>query len=175
MRGSVDAKGVCYVPGSLLTTEQVLTVLAQTPPRIAALTASLELAQLHTAPNHGEWSANDVLAHLRACADVWGSCIEVMIAQDRPTIRAINPTTWIKKTDYLEQDFQSSLQAFATQRINLLTVLEPLAHEGWSRAATITGAGKALERTVLFYAQWLASHERPHLKQIERIVNTLAV
>jgi hypothetical protein len=27
-----------------------------------------------------------------------------------------------------------------------------------------------LERTVLFYAQWLARHERPHLKQIERIV-----
>jgi hypothetical protein len=25
---------------------------------------------------------------------------------------------------------------------------------------------------VLFYAQWLARHERPHVKQIERIVNT---
>jgi hypothetical protein len=29
-----------------------------------------------------------------------------------------------------------------------------------------------LERTVLFYAQWLARHERPHVKQIQRIVNT---
>ena len=35
------------------------------------------------------------------------------------------------------------------------------------------GAGKVLERTVLFYAQWLAEHERPHVKQIERIVNTM--
>jgi hypothetical protein len=36
--------------------------------------------------------------------------------------------------------------------------------------ATVTGAGRTLERTVLFYAQWLASHERPHVKQIERAV-----
>jgi len=43
--------------------------------------------------------------------------------------------------------------------------------EGWSRAATVTGAGKVLERTVLFYAQWLARHERQHVKQVERIVN----
>ena len=148
-------------------------MLAETPPRIAALTAGLGLAQLHTAPNPGEWSANDVLAHLRACADVWGDCIATIIAQDTPAIRAVNPRTWIKKTDYLEQEFQPSLHAFTTQRANLLAVLEPLAPEGWSRAATVTGAGKVLERTVLFYAQWLAVHERPHLKQIKRIVNTM--
>ncbi|HRC77085.1 MAG TPA: hypothetical protein PLO33_15500, partial [Kouleothrix sp.] len=34
------------------------------------------------------------------------------------------------------------------------------------------GAGRPLERTVLFYAQWLASHERTHLKQIGRVAGT---
>lgn len=161
------------MPNRSLTIEQVLTVLAATPPRIAALTAGLVPAQLHTTPDHDGWSANDVLAHLRACADVWGGCIVAMIAQDTPTLRAVNPTTWIRKTDYLEQAFQPSLHAFATQRTDLLAVLEPLAPEGWSRAATVTGAGKVLERTVLFYARWIAGHERPHVKQIERIVNTM--
>jgi hypothetical protein len=42
-----------------------------------------------------------------------------------------------------------------------------------ARAATETGAGRVLERTVLFYARWLAGHERPHVKQVERIVNTM--
>jgi hypothetical protein len=96
-----------------------------------------------------------------------------MIAEDTPTLRAVNPLTWIKKTDYLELAFRPSLRSFATQRADLLAVLEPLPHEGWSRAATVTGAGKVLERTVLFYAQWLARHERQHVKQVERIVNTL--
>jgi hypothetical protein len=161
------------VPSGSLTIEQVLTLLAATPPRLAALTAGRAPAQLQTPPHPEEWSANDVLAHLRACADVWGGCIEAIIAHDMPALRAVNPRPWIQKTDYREQAFQPSLHAFATQRTQLLAVLEPLPPAGWARAATITGAGKVLERTVLSYAQWLALHERPHVKQIERIVNTL--
>jgi hypothetical protein len=65
------------------------------------------------------------------------------------------------------------LQAFTRQRADLLAVLEPLPPEGWARAATVTGAGKVLERTVFFYAQWLARHERPHVKQIARIASTI--
>ena len=161
------------MPSRSLTIEQVLTLLAETPPRIAAVTAGLAPAQLHTTPNHDGWSANDVIAHLRACADVWGNCIVAMIAEDTPTLRAVNPRTWIKKTDYLELEFRLSLRSSATQRADLLAVLKPLPHDGWSRAATVTGAGKVLERTVLFYAQWLARHERQHVKQVERIVNAI--
>lgn len=156
-----------------VTVEQVLSALAEHPTRIAALTAGLEPAQLRTIPHPDEWSATDVLAHLRSCADVWGNCIVTILAQDTPTLKAVNPTTWIKQTNYRELDFQPSLHAFATQRTELLAVLEPLDHEAWSRAATVTGAGRPLVRTVQFYAQWLANHERPHIKQIERIVNTL--
>jgi len=163
------------VPSGSLTIEQILTLLASTPPRLAALTAGLAPAPLRTAPDLGEWSANDVLAHLRACADVWGNCIATIITEDTPTLRAVNPRTWIKQTDYLELAFQPSLRSFVTQRADLLAVLKPLPHEGWSRAATVTGAGKVLERTVLFYAQWLARHERPHVRQIERIVNAVHV
>jgi DinB superfamily len=96
-----------------------------------------------------------------------------MIAEDTPTLRAVNPRTWIKQTDYRDLEFRPSLRAFAAQRADLLAVLEPLPHEGWSRAATVTGAGKVLERTVLSYAQWLARHERPHVRQVERIVNAM--
>ena len=156
-----------------LTIEQVLALLAEMPPRIVTLTAGLQSTQLHTAAHPDAWSANDVLAHLRSCADVWGNCIATILAEDSPTIRAVNPRTWITKTDYLEQPFQSSLHAFVKQRADLLAVLEPLPPDAWARSATVTGAGKVLERTVLFYAQWMASHERPNLKQIERIVNEL--
>ena len=114
-----------------------------------------------------------MLAHLRACADMWGKCIAVILSEDRPTIKAVNPTTWIKKTNYCEQEFKPSLQAFTAQRAELLAMLKPLAPEAWSRMATVTGAGKPRERTVHTYAQWLANHERSHIKQIERIVNTL--
>jgi hypothetical protein len=156
-----------------LTVEQALALLEATPPRLAALTDGVTPAQLRAAPAPDEWSANDVLAHLRACADMWGKYIMAMLAEDRPTLRAVNPRTWIEQTNYRELDFRPSLRAFTSQRSELLTVLKPLPAEGWSRSAIVTGAGKPLALTVLSYAQRLARHERPHVKQIERIVTTL--
>lgn len=152
-----------------LPIDQTLSVLAETPRRIAALTDGLAPARLRTASDGDGWSANDVLAHLRSCADVWGRCILAILREDRPTLRAVNPRTWIDQTDYLELEFQPSFRSFAAQRGELLAVLEPLPRDDWSRAATVTGAGSVLERTVLFYAQWLARHERSHYRQLERV------
>jgi len=155
------------------TIEQLLAMLTATPSRLAELTGGLPPAQLLAPPGPGEWSARDVLAHLRACSDMWGKYIVLILSEDRPTFKAVNPRTWIKQTDYLEQEFKPSLEAFTTQRAGLLAVLEPLAPEAWSRSATVTGAGKPRRRTVYTYAQWLANHERSHIKQIDRIVEAV--
>jgi hypothetical protein len=157
----------------ILTIEQILTMLAGAPTRLAEITEGLTPAQLLAHPEPGEWSARDVLAHLRACSDMWGKYIVVILSEDRPTFKAVNPTTWIKQTNYCELEFHASLQAFSAQRAELLRVLEPLRREAWSRMATVTGAGKPRERTVFTFAQWLANHERPHIKQIEPIVNSM--
>ena len=121
-----------------LPLDKILTILKETPPHLANLTAGFAPAPLHTAPSSGEWSVNEVLAHLRACDDVWGSYyIMTILTQDKPTIKARNPRTWIKSTDYLEQDFQSSLRAFAKQSKNLVAVLEPLPPKDWARTNTL--------------------------------------
>jgi hypothetical protein len=156
-----------------LTIEQNLSLLAATPSRLAGLTKGLLPAQLATPPEAGEWSARDVLAHLRAGSDMWGRYIVQILSEARPTIRAVNPTTWIKQTNYREQGFRPSLRGFTQQRAVLLAVLEALPPEAWSRSAMVTGAGKPRERTVHTYAQWLANHEQVHLRQIGRIADTL--
>lgn len=151
------------------TSEQALAILAQTPQRIAALTADLTPAQLRSPPAPSEWSANDVLAHLRSCADVWGDCIRTLLAEDHSTLRAVNPTAWIKRTDYPDLEFRLSQRAFDTQRAELLALLVSLPPAAWSRAATVTGAGSPLERTVLNYAERMARHERAHWRQLAKI------
>src|SRR5712692_2610445 len=80
-----------------LTIDQVLTQLKKQPEAIAALTVRLPRARLQVRASGGVWSVNDVLAHLRSCADMWGKYMAIIVAEDRPTIRAMNPTTWIKK------------------------------------------------------------------------------
>ena len=155
-----------------LPVDKILAILKETPPRLAKLTSGLMPIQLHTAPSAGEWSINEVLAHLRACDDVWGNYyIMTILAQDKPMIKARNPRTWIKDTDYLQQDFQSSLRAFTKQRRKLLSVLESLSPKDWARTNTLIGAGKPLQQTLLSHADGLARHERAHLRQIKHTLS----
>ena len=155
------------------TIEQIQSMLADAPARLAGLTEALTPAQLVTPPETGEWSARDVLAHLRACSDMWGKYILLILNEDRPVFKAVNPTTWIKHTNYRELEFQASLQAFSAQRAELLAVLKPLAPEAWTRSATAMTAGKPRQRSVYTYGQWLANHELSHVRQIERIAEAL--
>ena len=146
-----------------------MTRLAAQSKAIAVATKGVPSDRLRRRPSPGEWSANEVLAHLRACADMWGGYIDRILDEDHPTFRAMNPRRWIERTDYRELDFHRSRRAFATQRTALLGRLRSLAPAGWSRSATVTGAGRARERTVYEYAEWLVNHERSHIKQMEAL------
>ena len=162
------------MPSKYLPIDTILTILKETPLRLAKVTTGMTPTQLHTAPSAGEWSAIEVLAHLRACNEVWGGYyIMTILAEDNPTIKAVNPRTWIKNTDYLEQEFQSSLRAFTKERRKLLAVLKPLPPKDWTRTNTLIGAGKPLQQTLMSHADGLARHERAHLKQIERTLNAM--
>ena len=155
-------------PRNALPIDELLALLRQGPERIAVATGGLSAAALATSPAPGEWSPNEVLAHLRACADQWGGSLATIVREDHPTLRAINPRAWVEQTNYPGLDFRQSLDAFANQRAGLLALLEALPPDGWERSATIKGSGKTLQRTASQYANWIAIHERPHVKQIER-------
>jgi uncharacterized damage-inducible protein DinB len=161
------------MPEKPLPIEQVLTMLRAAPARIAELADGLSPEQLRARPDPDNWSATDVLAHLRACSDVWGDAIQRILNEDHPTIRAIDPRTWMTSTDYPELEFRPSLAAYTTQRAELLAILETTPADRWTRTATLTGAGKPIVRTLHGFAQRIAIHERPHLKQIDRTLRVI--
>ena len=147
-----------------------LKLLADTPRRLAAVSKGRDETWLRTRPDADTWSANDILAHLRASADVWGKTIQTMIDQDHPTLRYVSPRTYMKKTKYLELAFGPSLQAFTEQRRELLKVLRNLEAKDWSRGATFTGATSGREQKIADYVRRLASHESAHCEQIEALL-----
>ena len=151
-----------------MTIDEVLTVLEEDPRRMTALTAGLSRTRLHKTPVLGEWTVNDVLAHLRSCCDARGEFMRSMLAEQRPTLRAIDPRTLLEQTDYRELEFGPSFRSFVGQRARLLAFLTVLPRKSWSRTAVVTGGGPARERAVLFYARWLAHHERAHVNRLAR-------
>jgi hypothetical protein len=161
------------VPPQRLSIEEILSRLEGGPARIATLTHGLSEAQLRAAPSDGEWSANDVLAHLRSCNDVWGGYIHRMVAEDRPTLRIVSPRNYIRRTNYLELDFAPSFEAFTSARAELMTLLKSLPAEAWLRTCIATGVGRPNDRSVHGQGDALARHERAHLRQIEAVVRAL--
>jgi hypothetical protein len=148
--------------------ELVLTMLASAPRQIARIARGHDDGRLHRQPAPEAWSARDIMAHLRACAEVWGHSIYRMMNEDHPTIRYVSPRGWIKKTDYLDQSFGASLRAFSQARTALLDILRTLEAADWFRRATFTGTTLGRDATVLIYARRIADHEVQHLEQLRR-------
>ena len=148
----------------------VLSALSETSREIARVTQGCTDRQLHRKPEAQAWSAHEIVAHLRACAEVWGRSIERMLTEDHPTIRYVSPRGWIKRTNYLQQGFRESLGDFSQRRIELIKALSALDPVDWSRRATFTATTLGREGTVLSYARRIADHETQHLGQLHRTV-----
>ena len=121
--------------------------------------------ELSTAPSKKEWSAVQILAHLRAGTEVWSYSIYAMIMLDSPTLAFIHPRDWDKKMKYKKLTYAENLLAYKVNRINLLRILKGLSFADWGRTATFVG--KANIQTIFNKVHTMASHDRDHRQQLE--------
>jgi hypothetical protein len=162
------------VAAPLLSVDEIMAILPASVPRVAALTGGLSEAQLSTPPEPGEWSASDLLAHLRASQDVLGRNITRIAQEERPAWRRLSPREWQRKSGYNGSDFGPAFEAFAAGRTELLPLLQSMRPADWERVAVVTVApGRTVEQTARFFGDWLAGHERVHLEQMERAIDAL--
>jgi len=143
--------------------KKYLGVLSETPERIMQVTKDLDEARLQFKADNKAWSVNDILAHLRSCADLWSHSIYAMLAENQPVFSDINERKWAKVTRYAELPFAQSFQAYSMQRENLLRVLKALQFESWERSAVIFER----KHTVFTQVRRMAKHETEHIKQIQ--------
>jgi hypothetical protein len=118
---------------------RVLALLTHAPLRLEKATRGLQTTQLSVRSDAEPWSVSDILAHLRACSDVWGTSIITMITRDNPTLRYVSPRSWMNKPTYREQAFDVALVSFTEERQKLVKALTELDEVGWLRRATFTG------------------------------------
>ncbi|MCX6591848.1 MAG: DinB family protein [Acidobacteria bacterium] len=151
----------------------VVELLETTRRHIVSATRKFSESELNWKPAADAWSVNEVLAHLRCCADLWGESIEKILTQDQPSFRYVSPRGWIAKTNYLELEFNTSVRAFDQQRKDLLQTLRALPVEAWLRRAHVKAGTGVREETVLSYTKRLAEHELGHCQQIDRVLGAL--
>ena len=143
-----------------------LRLLEEAPIRIERATAGEDAARLHRRTDGEPWSVNDILAHLRAAADVRERFIDAMTTGGHSTLRYESPRSELRKTDYVELAFSENLAAFMTRRAALVDRLRRLPAEGWSRGSLIRDRSE----TAASYVRHLTEHETVHCDQIEALV-----
>lgn len=149
----------------------VLSLLAETPGQLTSLIAEFDETHLYTPSGQKTWSVSEILAHLRACADVWTFSIYAMLTEENPILPDINERKWAKVTAYARLPIALSLQAYTFQREELLRVLRPLPKDGWERSALTTLDEQ--NYTVFTQARRMALHEQNHAQQIAELLQKL--
>ena len=153
-----------------LDVNAVMEILRTTVPQLEELARGVSQRRLSAVTDYG-WSVNDQLAHLRACHDVLGGNMLRIVREDHPSWKGMAPRARQGQTDYFEWKFAPAFDVFRAQRAELLEVLEPLPPEAWERTATVWAPPNVVyEYSTLYYGDWMARHERSHLKHVARIL-----
>ena len=143
-----------------------LHTLRETPLRLAAWTAGMDETRLRAAPEPNEWSMVEILAHIRAAAEVWSYSIYAMLTLESPALAHVHPRDWMKTLGYARLSFAENLGAFRVERENLLRVLGGLSPADWDRSASFTG--KKNSTTIFGEMLRMALHEADHWAQFEK-------
>lgn len=145
--------------------KKVLAQLDATPVCLRALAADHPPAELALARDGKTWSSQEILAHLRACSDLWTHSIYAMLAEVDPVLPDINERKYAQAARYAEVSFSEALGVFSAQRANLMRVLHGLKPEAWDRRALI------FERshTIFSQARRMAKHEAEHCEQLDAL------
>jgi hypothetical protein len=151
------------------TIQMVIGLLENSPLEIEKCTLGIDPMKLQTRPDPDSWSAVEILAHLHACATIWGNSIEKMLQENNPIIADLHPRNWDMLKDFSALSFDESFKIYKHNRQNLISKLLTLSLEEWGNSGWI----KHKKHTVFSQARRMALHEFDHLDQFEKNRNRL--
>ena len=140
--------------------------LAEIPGRIDRAVATRSDRDKHLVSSNGEWSAAQILAHLRASDDILVHRLHAILTRDNPVLPAYDERRWAEIAGYPQADFELSLKVFTLRRAELVTMLRTITIEDWQRLGhhELKGDISLFEVTTS-----LLEHEEEHCVQLESL------
>lgn len=148
-----------------------IAVLRATAAALARAIDGLTADQLRRPEAPGKWSIAQVLQHLADSDLVWGWRARLILAQDKPPITGYDQDLWAERLHYAEADPHEALATFAVLRRANLKLLERATPEELKRAGVHSERG---EESLEYLCGLYAGHDLGHLRQLDRIRQTLA-
>jgi FMN phosphatase YigB (HAD superfamily) len=148
----------------------LLAVLRSTPAALDTL-CHQQGVNLEWRPAHGEWSAGEVLCHLRDVdKEVNLPRIIKVINERNPFIAGQDTDPWAEIRQYCQQDSWQALADFTETRLKILRLLENLPADGWDRSARHAIFGPTYLSELV---NIIAGHDILHVQQIYMVLKSL--
>jgi len=164
--------------------------IGRTPDEIAAAIQGTTDAVLSRRPDTKNWSAKEVLCHLRDIEELFMLRFHMMLGTDEPTFLVLgelppdperwgitgrigmplNPDRWAEERQYIRADAGLALQALRLRREETLIFLRRLSPKDWERTSLHVTLGR------MTYGDWtalIAAHDDAHLAQLQRALQGL--
>ncbi|MBI2527535.1 MAG: DinB family protein [Candidatus Rokubacteria bacterium] len=147
------------------TTAERLDRMGRTCDELAAAIAGPSESGLDRRPTATAWSAKDVVCHLRDVEEFYLGRIQLILANQEPTLVLLDPDRWAEDRQYSRNDALEALRAFRARRDETLKFLGALTVEQWERGATHPIRGRITIRNIVHS---MARHDDVHLDQLRR-------
>jgi methionine--tRNA ligase beta chain len=151
-------------------TEDPMQVLATTPARIGALIAGRADDDLRWTPAADRWSIAAIVTHLADAELVAGYRLRMILANPGTPIQSFDQNQWASAFNYSGQDAFPSLTTFNAVRTSTLRLLDGLDETKLEHYGMHAERGK---ETVRHLIRLYAGHDLNHLRQIERLLETV--
>jgi FMN phosphatase YigB (HAD superfamily) len=153
---------------NFITPNSLLAVLRSTPAALSTLCHKFK-ANLEQRPMPEEWSASEVLCHLRDVdAEVNMPRLQKVVNERNPFLPGQDTDPWADTRQYCLQDGLQALSDFTQARLELLRLLENLSQEGWNLQARHAIFGPTNLRELV---NIIAGHDILHVQQVYKAIH----
>jgi hypothetical protein len=145
----------------------VVDALERAPSLVEPLVREVPAAILKRRPAPGKWSAHEHACHLAAVHPLFFDRLDLMLAQEHPTIRPYLPDQDDPDDALLRVDLDEALLRFQRDRARLVSRLRGLSAADWDRTAE---HGEYSRYSVFIMFRHLAMHDLLHSYRIEELL-----
>ena len=154
-------------PG-MATLDEQLARMERTVNDFAAVVKNVPDAQLTKRPDPKNWSAKEVVCHVRDIEESFMTRFLSILAMDEPKFLPVEPDRWAVERQYQRNDVQEALAAFKTRREETLRFFRGLKPEQWERGGIHATRGRM---TLKDFVELMAWHDDNHLDQLKRALD----
>lgn len=150
------------------TPDQRLERAARTADELAAAIRGKDDAAVSKRPDGKNWSAKEVICHLRDAEEAFMARFDIIMAMDDPKLAAVDTDRIARERQYLRNDVTEALAAFRKRREETLAFFRGLKGDQWKRGGIHAVRGRMTMDDFLSLIAW---HDDNHLDQLKRALD----